>query len=240
MIFFTFLLASCGGSDSPNATPPQQDKQNILLTYDFSESLQGFTVSTADHDVEHESNASIDFGLRTLPSPFEFRQGLLFTWENYSDDIKGFLTRKVEGLNANAEFRVNFSVTMVTYISNECAGIGGPPGLSVWVKGALFNEQPIRRETRNSDLSPLRYTLDIEDGSTTSEDVTYLGNIGLDVPCVLSEPRVWEQKTVSNDIDFIFTSNATGDAWLYVSIDSGFEGTSIFYLTEVEASIQQL
>lgn len=70
-----------------------------------------------------------------------------------------------------------------------------------------------------------------------------MGHIGLPVPCedaFFTDPRVWEIKPLSNDDDFFITTDSTGEAWIYVSIDSGFEGITTFYLTEVELHIQEL
>lgn len=118
------------------------EKQVLLLTYDFSESVQDFSIDTADHHVEHQLNAEIISKILTLPSPYEYRQGIMFHWNNYSDDMKGFIKKKITGLNNNSQFQVDFKVNVLTFMSENCAGAGGLPGPDVKVKAALLVKEP--------------------------------------------------------------------------------------------------
>ncbi len=235
-----FLLVSCGGSDSPLPTPipTPKEKQFLQLTYDFSDSEQGFSIDTADHYVEHKLNEFIISELAQMPIPYEFRKGIMFRWDNYSDDIKGFIKKKITGLNINSQFIIDFRVDVLTSIPEGCLGIGGAPGESVRVKASLLTEEP----KKYIDLSSSSYLMDIDDGQSGGADVVLLGHIALPIACTedaLNNPT-WEIKSLSNDINFLMTTDSNGEAWVYVSIDSGFEGISTFYLAEVELNIQEL
>lgn len=236
--FFTILacLISCGGGNEPT----QNNKQSLLLTYSFAESANGFSIDTADHDVKHPSNETITSAIAPLPSPYEYRKGIMFQWHNYSDDIKGFIKKKVTGLNQNSMFLVDFRVDVLTFMSENCAGIGGMPGASVRVKSSLLIREP--QKITNSESGPLMYRIDIDDGQSGGADVILLGHIGLPIACDdnFFENPIWEIKSLMNDQSFAFTTDSKGEAWIYVSIDSGFEGRSTFYLTEVELQISEL
>lgn len=238
-LFCAFLI-SCGSGDSS----PAKEKQSLLLSYDFSETAKGFSIDTADHYVEHELNYKIIAEITDLPSPYEYRQGIHFAWLNYSDDIKGFIKKKITGLNVNSQFQVDFNVSILSNISEYCGGAGGSPGANVMVKASLLLEEPVKQTESYYiyDVLYQNYVISIDDGQSGGDDVVVLGSIGLFIECTQEsiDNPVWEIKPLTNNDNFIFTSDSDGEAWVYVSIDSGSEGPSSFYLTEVELSIQEL
>lgn len=236
-----FFLISCGSGDS--SLSPPEEKKSLLLTYDFSETAQDFSIDTADHSVEHELNDLIISELVQLPSPYEYRQGIHFAWLNYSDDIKGFIKKGITGLSANTQFQVDFNVSVLSNVSEYCGG-SGSPGADVRVKASLLLEEPIKSIESYFiyDVLYQDYIINIDDGQSGGDDVVLLGNIGLPVECtqeIIDNP-IWEIKLLTNNDNFIFTTDSDGEAWVYVSIDSGTEGPSDFYITELELHIQEL
>lgn len=242
LLIGTILATTLAGCDFSSSST---DKQELMLSYDFSETSQNFSIDTADHSVEHPSNEQIMAEMSELPSPYEYRKGIKFRWNNYSDDIKGFIKQKISGLNANKEFQADFQVDVLTFMSENCAGIGGNPGQAVRVKAAVLNEEPVKEIESSEYFGEIieQYVISIDDGQSGGDDVTVMGHIGLPVACddaFFMNPPVWEIKPLTNDETFTFTSNKNGEAWVYVSIDSGFEGISEFYLTNVDVNIQEL
>ncbi len=236
------LVTSLAGCDISFSST---EKQNLSLNYDFSETSQSFLIDTADHNVEHPSNEQIIAKMDKLPSPYEYRRGIKFRWNNYSDDMKGFIKKKITGLKTNKTFQVDFKVDVLTFMSENCAGIGGNPGQAVRVKASLLKEEPVKSIEKSEYIDHIieQYVISIDDGQSGGDDVTVMGHIGLPVACddaFFMNPPVWEIKPLTNDETFTFTSDADGEAWVYVSIDSGFEGISEFYLTNVELNIQEL
>lgn len=188
------FLISCGSGGS--SSTPAKEKQSLLLTYDFSETAQGFSIDTADHYVEHELNEKITSEMVDLPSPYEYRQGIMFQWDNYSDDMKGFIKQKITGLNAKSRFQVDFRVDVLTYISENCPGIGGMPGPDVKVKAALLVEEPVKKIESHYiyDVLYQDYVINIDDERYGGKDVVALGHIGLPVSCedeFFTNPRIW-------------------------------------------------
>ena len=176
-----------------------------------------------------------------LPAPYEYRQGIQFSWNNYTQDIKGFIKKKVSGLHVNSQFNVEFNVAILTYMSEECIGIGGSSGKDVTVKASLLTKEPIKYIS-DEGLFP-NYRVDINDGLYGGEDVDYLGNIGLAVACddtFLHQEPVWEVKNLTNEDNLIFTLDASGEALLYLSIDSGVGGQSRVYITELSLSLNEI
>lgn len=242
MLPFIILLSSCGSSSEENEAPSHialPIAPGVVLSYSFSNSVEGFEINVADYYVDHPDNKKIAAGLALLPEPYEYRQGIRFSWFNYSADIKGFIKKKITQLEADTTYSVSFRVEIITSESNECAGVGGGPGSSVYVKGAVLSFEPTRFVSSESGVNAM-YRVNIDDGQSGGEDVALLGNIGLPISCEASqESQTWELKTLANDEGYTVTTSSSGDAWVYVSIDSGFEGTTEVFIADVELEITQ-
>lgn len=232
------LIVSCGSGGS-STSPPPSGKQSINLSFDFSESTQQFEINVADYFVEHERNGEIISTLSQLPEPYEYRMGIEFSWYNYSDDIKGYIKKKFSDLKPDTTYSVDFQVNILTVESEQCVGGGGGPGSSVYVKVSLLPREPARFISYE-DSPDGTYRVDIDDGQSGGSDVALLGDIGLPISCETSEESpVWEIKSLFNDESFVMTTEKSGEAWIYVSIDSGFEGDTTVYITGVEVKISE-
>ena len=236
LFFSVLLVASCGSGDS-STPPPPSEKQSVNLSFDFSESSQEFEISVADYAVEHDRNDEIVSTLSQLPEPYEYRKGVEFSWYNYSSDMKGYIKRNISDLKPDTTYNVDFQVNVLTVESEQCIGGGGSPGSSVNVKASLLPQEPTRFVSYESAPEGI-YRVDIDDGQSGGDDVALLGHIGLPISCETSkESPVWEGKPLVNDESFVMTTGESGEAWVYVSIDSGFEGETTVYITDVETEI---
>ncbi|WP_218354691.1 hypothetical protein [Alteromonas lipotrueiana] len=232
------FLFSCGSSSDDNPAPPPAEKERIPLLFSFSESAQGFEIEVADYQVEHEDNDKIISKISQLPEPYEYRKGIEFGWFNYSADIKGYIKKRIDVLSPSTMYDVNFKVDILTIESEECSGAGGGPGSSVQVKSSILPSEPNRFISNEGDVGT--YRVDINDGQGGGEDVVYLGSIGLPISCEAHiESPTWEIKTLSNSESFSMSTGSTGEAWIYVSIDSGFEGATTVYITDVEIEFEE-
>lgn len=241
----TLVLIGCGGgsASNPEPTPIAPINPPTTVSYEFNEDLSDFEVNSADHRVEHITNDKIEIELSTLPEPFEYRQGLKFKWENYSDDMKGFIVRKFDEFEVGEEYEVTFEVDLVTYISYECGGIGGSPSESVVIKGAILNYKP-ERSVQGDPFEYYRVNVqDSQNGRSEGDEVVFIGDIGLPTACVLDpELWIWESKTISNEEKFYFNyiEDNQGGPWLYISMDSGFEGVTEVYYTGLRVIYKKL
>jgi len=235
LFFSVFFLISCGSED--DSTPPPPEKASFNLSFNFSESSQEFNINVADYSVEHERNDEIVSTLSQLPEPYEYRKGIQFSWYNYSDDIKGYIKKKISGLKPDTAYNVDFQVDVLTVDSEQCVGAGGGPGSSVYVKASLLPKEPTRFVSYESNSEGM-YRVDIDDGQSGGDDVALLGTIGLPISCETSKVSpAWEIKPLVNDEVFAMTTGESGETWIYVSIDSGFEGATTVYITDVEVEI---
>lgn len=62
-----------------------------------------------------------------------------------------------------------------------------------------------------------------------------LGHVGNEGSGCQAGQRAWELKTLASNQAFVLNTDADGSAWLIIGTDSGFEGRSQLYYTNLKA-----
>lgn len=230
-------LAGCGGSSD------QPSPETFHFTFD--EDLEGWTIGFADYPSgtsQAEQQAIDEFyelngGHAHLPQPLDTGDGaVLVTGNNHSDDLFMFLKRRVGGLVPDTTYQLELRVVFATDVPRGCAGIGGSPGDSVFVKGGAIDFEPSRVVDDASGQEV--WVMDIDKGQQANggSEAQVLGDFANSKDCDSSDFS-YELKELSNlELPaFNITTDGNGDAWLLVGTDSGFEGTTTIYYTEIEA-----
>lgn len=229
-------VAGCSGSSDPAS-------QHFQFT--FAEDLEGWTVGFADYpagtsDAEQQAIDEfyeLDGGHARLPQPLDTGDGaVLLTGNNHSDDLFMFLKRRVSGLAPDTTYQLQLRVVFATNVPRGCAGIGGSPGDSVFVKGGASEIEPLRVMDDTSGHAAWIMNVDKGDQSNGGTDVQVLGDFANSKDCDSSDFS-YELKELSNmELPaFDVTTDGNGNAWLLLGTDSGFEGTTTIYYTEIEA-----
>jgi hypothetical protein len=229
-------VAGCGGSSNP--TP-----QHFRFT--FAEDLEGWTLGFADYpagtsDAEQQAIDEfyeLDGGHARLPQPLDTGDGaVLLTGNNHSDSLFMFLKRRVSGLAPATTYQLELRVVFATSVPRGCFGIGGSPGESVFVKGGASDVEPLR--VINDTSGHATWVMNVDKGAQADGggDAQTLGDFANSQDCDSSD-FTYELKELSNMAlpAFNVTTDGNGDAWLLLGTDSGFEGTTTIYYTEVEA-----
>lgn len=125
-------------------------------------------------------------------------------------------------------YYANFFLTFATNASAHCAGVGGSPGNSVYVKAGLVAQKPQRH------LDAYRnYRMNIDKGNQAigGADMILLGHFGVDrEDCI----DWYSLKSLTNqNQEFTFQSNDAGTAWLIIGTDSGYEATTTVFYTNL-------
>jgi hypothetical protein len=217
------LLSSCGGLDTvAEPTARRFDFQvqpGNEIRFDFAEYPPG-----------QESDFDLEAGWEQVPG-FANRgtNGIFLNGTNRSDDLFMFFTKQITGLASNARYAVTFSVQLYTREGEGCVGIGGAPGESVFVKAGLTRSQP---QVLDDGSGQLRVNVDKGNQAESGSEAIVIGNLaGSPQHC---DRRSYEIKNLSSAPQtFDFTTDGDGDAWLIVGTDSGFEGETRVYYTEV-------
>ena len=220
-------LAACSDATSAAA-------DHIELQYDFSTGFQGWEADFADYPVGKEAEWRISSALSFLPPPLDgSRRAILLTGANQGDDLFMYITRGLTDLVPNGRYAVRFHVSLATDAPRSCVSINGAPGDSVVLKVGTTGTMPERI------IDAARYyrtTFDYGSQLNGGRDVSPVGNLAnSNANCVA--PRYEMKEFDSGATPRTVTADATGQLWLIVGIDSGFEGTTAAYVAAVRVEI---
>lgn len=198
------------------------------ISYDFSVTDQGWTGDFADYPQADSIAYELIFKHDTLPANLSnggTKKGLMVSGNNHSDDLFMFIKKKLTGLKPNTRYHVLFNVQFASNVPTGAVGIGGAPGESVFMKAGLTRVEP--KKILDGDLY---YRLNIDKGNQALQgaDMLNIGHIGV-------APNTTQYTTVfrnnNSNTPFHFTTDGTGEAWISIGTDSGFEGkTTLYYL----------
>lgn len=220
-----FALSSCNTEDisSEPGLPYQSNFQN---------DKDGWTADIVDYGVEQDSIMEFKSAWTALPAPLDTtKKSLLLESMNRSDDAFMFLKKKVTGLQPNKDYSLVFDIELASKYPTNSMGIGGSPGSSVWVKAGATPVEPVKEKKDNF------YSLNIDKGAQNNDgkDAIILGNVGVGD----DDDETYQLITRSNaDKPFTARSNANGELWLIVGTDSGFEGLTTLYYSQIKVTVK--
>jgi hypothetical protein len=228
-------LAACGG-DGGSVIQPQ------LFTFDTD--LEEWQPGFADYPIgagDSGQQAIDEFfelasGHAFLPQPLDTADGAArLSGNNHSDDLFMFLKRRIDGLAPETTYELELRIEIATNAPSGCFGVGGSPGESVIIKGGAVAAEPIRV----ADAMGGNWIMNIDKGdqSNGGVDALALGDFANSKSCDAGDFS-YELKTLTNvgQTGFFVTTGMQGEAWLIVGTDSGFEGTTSIFYTEIEAT----
>ena len=195
-------------------------------TFDFSVSDQQFEGGVSDFNSTQSDQHMFVFENRNFQPPLDTLQlAQYISGNNFSDDLFMYMKKKITGLDPNTTYSVTFMVEFASIYPTNAVGIGGPPGEAVTMKAGLTLIEP---DTVVSTTGEPYVQMNIDKGnqSLPGADMDTIGHVG-----VSDTTTVYTLKTNDNvSHPFTFTTDHTGEAWLIIGTDSGFEGeTSLYY-----------
>ncbi len=226
-----FLVIFLIGSISSFAT------QKILNEFTFSNSNHGWVGEFADYPVDGESFFELGWGWENLPieissTKANLTKGLFLTGNNHSDDLFMFAKRQVEDLQPNTCYDLTFSILIECNVpSGISVGIGGSPGKSVYFKVGASTEEP--RKIALNDY----YLLNVDKGnqSNSGKNALVIGDLESSAPDPYDSR--YFPKQLSHETPLRAQSDSQGRLWIFLGTDSGFEGTSTFYIAQVNLQL---
>ncbi len=217
-------------SDDGLVACKDDEPEEMTFEFDFANGTQGWQGGFADYPQGQESFFELTFDFRALlPDLDPNSAGLFISGNNHSDDLFMFVKRQVTGLEPDETYEVDFEVEIGSEAGEGCAGIGGSPAITL--KAGASEIEPSTVLDSDGDL---RMNIDKGNQSLGGDDAQVLGDIGVDVDCV--DP-VFMAKRLESPVDdpFDVTTDSDGAVWLMVGTDSGFEGITRLFYTEIEA-----
>lgn len=199
--------------------------------FDFSEDDHGWEVGFSDYGQAMEESMELDSGHQTRPDD-PTKKALYITGNNRSDDLFMYFKKEVR-LKPRQLYRVRMSVSFLSSVPAGLIGIGGAPAESLYVKAGAMIAEP------TSEVQPNGYyRMSIDKGNQASEgvDTDNLGDIAnsgtFDFELV--------ERNNGNLPSFWVETDDSGMVWLLMGTDSGFEGATELYYTNVEFVFEPL
>lgn len=205
--------------------------------YAFTKDTEGWTSGFADLPVDHgQADFQLNSGVGVIPlAAGTTTRGFMLSGMNRSDDLFMFLTRTLsstEGIKPNTNYTVSLSFDMATSEGGEQMGVGGSPAQSVYVKAGIVNTAPkvIANDASSTGTPHLALNLDKGIQSVGGKDLLLLGNVEKPTP----ESAGYELKHFEQE--FSVSSNASGKLYVIIGTDSGYEGLTSLYYTNIDIS----
>jgi len=209
------------------------DSEPIDINFDLNRDAEGWSGGFADLPVDYEQDSyQLDFGY--VDSPLGGK-ALMLSSMNRSDDTFMYIKKQLtsaDGLNPDTIYLVTIEVTFATSAPAGAVGIGGPPGEAVYVKVGASAIEPSPVDDNGF------YNLSVDKGSQSEggRDAIVVGNVA---KVVNDDFETYELKTLGNqDNPLEVTTDADGNLWIFAGTDSGFEGLTTLYYTEVNVTLE--
>ncbi len=228
VVGFMIVMGAC--------SMPEQEITVFSISYLFKDSDEGWKGDFADYPEGDSINYELFFKHDTLPENLNANatiKGLHISGNNGSDDLFMFIKKKISGLRPNTTYNLLFNVKFASDAPTEAVGVGGAPGESVYLKAGATLVEPMK------ELETGMYRMNIDKGNQAEDgpDMINIGNIG--VSATTTEFTVITRNNNSSN-SFVITTDALGEIWLIVGTDSGFEGTTTLYYTQIDVLFNEV
>jgi hypothetical protein len=221
----TIALTACDSDNEENTDPVEN------FSYDFNVESHNAAVIFSDYPKGEETFYELTSAYENLQGTFSNIKGWKLSGNNHSDDLFMAIKIPVNDLRSATLYKATLTVDIVSNISKNCAGIGGAPGESVYVKLAASNDEPVNELDNNM----YRINIDIGYQSQSGTEGLAVGNVANSIEC--GADPVYEKKTLSMAESVDVMSDNDGKVWLTAGFDSGFEGLTEVFITKLTANI---
>jgi hypothetical protein len=215
----------------------------VHLEFDFCQGVQGWEAGFAEYAPDMEDTMQLEAGISPLPSELESEcTGYYLQGMNSPDDLFMFLKRRLgtdDGMEPGQKYHVTYTIVFASNAPSGAAGIGGPPGESVFLKAGASAAEPEVYLDSATDY----YVMNVDKGlGNTGEGkaasvVGHIANgLSADEIDITDPPHVSLVREHTHR--YKVTANPDGELWLLVGTDSGFEGLTGIYYQRIEVTLK--
>ena len=222
----TLLFSNCSDDENDTTNP-----EFVELTFDFQNDTQSWEGDFADYPVGEEDFYELSYEFSYLPTPLNTNLGALKqSGNNHSDDLFMFIQRQLNELEPNTDYKVSFEIEFASNVANGMVGVGGSPGESVTIKAGAVITKP--EKVNQSGF----YQMNIDKNNQTNSgsDMVVVGDFSNDT----NQNEYTLKNLVANDILTVST-NGSGELWLVIGTDSGFEATTTIYYNLIKVKLEK-
>jgi hypothetical protein len=217
----------------------------IRIDTDFRDGAQGWTALFADYAEAQETDLELAGEVAPLPAELDADgAGFLLGGNNRSDDLAMLLVRRLTTVEhrivPGGEYEVAYRIVFASNAPSGCSGIGGAPGEGVTLKAGASGVEP---KAEVNDAGDVRLNIDIGAQANGGDDATVVDNVANGLDCdeiedlgdapYLSLTRV---RTHAAPV----RASSTGELWLVVGTDSGFEGRTELFYQRIEVTLTRV
>jgi hypothetical protein len=188
-------------------------------------------VDFSDYPKGEENFYELGHATSNLPAPLDTSlKALKISGNNHSDDLFMFMKKKITGLKPDQDYNITISVKLASASPGNGIGIGGGPGGSVYLKAGLVPSEPLKILGEDQK----HYVLNFDKGNQAKDgaDLHNMGNIANGL-------TTYEYAIIERSVKLKGKSDAQGTAWIVIGTDSGFEGTTTLYYTDVNVGFEE-
>jgi hypothetical protein len=214
----------------------------IELSFDFREGLDDWSADIADYPVVNEDDLEFSWGADDLPAELGIDgAGLRVESFNRPDDVFTFIKRRLgplDGIVAGQTYRVAYEILVASSAPSGCAGVGGAPGESVYLKAGASAIEP--EPVLNDEGTDVGLSVDVGEQANGGPAASIAGHMANGVPCELipdleNAPYVLLLRT--HEHETTVTAGDAGELWALVGTDSGFESRTRLYYVRVSVTL---
>jgi len=215
----------------------------VHLEYDFCQGAQGWEANFAEYAPDMKDTMQLEAGIRRLPSEIESEcTGYYLQGMNSPDDLFMFLKRRLgtdDGIEPGQKYRVTYTLVFASNAPSGAAGIGGPPGESVFLKAGASAVEPDVHLDSATDY----YVMNVDKGPGNSgggQAASVVGHIanGLSADEIDMADPPYVSLVREHTHRYSVTAGSDGELWLLVGTDSGFEGLTGIYYQRIEVTLK--
>ena len=228
------LILALGSATAQAACLPNLPDR---LLFTFCRDSGGWVGGFADLPADELDGELFALSFRRVAVPGEpgLLRGLRLSGANRSDDLFMFIKRQVTGLVPGARYAVGLRATLYTEAGEGCFGVGGAPGEAVTVKAGAVPFEPLAV----AEDGFLRMNLDKGEQASGGSDGVVLGDLA--AAGARCEGGVFVPKQFASAAGAIVSAaDRDGNVWLILGTDSGFEGTTTYFVTALRLRLERL
>jgi hypothetical protein len=217
-----------------------EEEFSEVRAFSFERGSLGFEALFADRPPGEDEFYELDYQYEALPAPLAVRRGVRLSGNNHSDDLAMLVKRELGGLMPDTLYKLELEMELASNVPTGCAGIGGSPGDSVYLKlGATTLEPMALTSNAPGDNGWLRLNFDYGQQSQSGESAKVVGTLANSYSCDVSATAPWELKTLNtHGQNLRARTDADGALWVVAGSDSAFEGRTDWYLTALRVRLE--
>ena len=226
---FKQSIAVLAAATSLLSTVAAAENETKSINFNFTEGDAGFVPIFADYPISDNSHEFYELKSELSDIPIENAgKGLFISGNNHSDDLFMGYYKELSGFAPGTPLVADISFKLATNVDGGLIGIGGSPGSSVFVKCGITAKKP--DSVKNGNM----YYLNLDKGNQGADgkDMKIVGTIE-------KQETLYPDKFEFNSYNTVIevTPDESGNAYLIIGTDSGFEGTTSYYIGDVDIKV---